>query len=890
METPPFSRRRFIKGSAITAAMFSAPAAVAIQSENSGSVFNPGNFAAYSGTTPAIITDRWKLDLTPARWIWFPAGRTLPNSFFHFRKTLTVSGKIKKATGWVLGESRYLLFCNGTRIQFGPAPSDPRYSEADPVDLTSHLQEGENCLGATVLYYGFGDGTWPMGKPGFIFRLIIEYEDGHSEPIISDHTWQVQIARSWKPGQYKRWYLRSLQEDFDAVPYPDGWNTHDFSPDNSWVSAAELSGYAWQTALSAGAPDYLYDSGPEGETQLRRRTIPMLTETMVKAARFVETHSLHWKQDPFYYFDLNIPDAYEPATINPLKNQTPDKVVVSLNGDSSGVVITWEMQDQIVGWPGITVEAPENTIIELMVQEGHTPFPDGGPALMNNHFNSWTRFRCKQGLNQFSTFDFESVKWIQLHIHGSEGNVSVETPRVLRRSYQFPFLPEIKTNEPVLQRLFEASINTILNNSQETIVDGMGRERQQYSGDIGHLIHSLHHAFGEEKLPARFLNTFSQGITREGYFLDCWPAYDRLNRLAQRQLELTPWGPLLDHGIGFIFDSYYHYLYSGETAGMEEVFPRLVRFTEYLRSMVSPDGLMPVEDTGIPKVWIDHNAYRHQRHKHCAFNLYAAHMFKDAFAPLCDVFGKPGLKQASLEISELLWRSVRKKYFNSADGILIVNLPWLSEEKSPRTCDRSLSHLILGNFISEAEKTVALRELETKPPRMGLSYPPNAQWRLWALANGGRIQPVLNELREIWATMDSVIKNNTMSEDWHVQPDSNSQWSHAACAPLYVAYMNLAGIVPLAPGSKKVRIWPQPGDLKELTLKYHTPLGNIHLSWSGTMGNRILSVDIPSGMFAELWLSPSEVPDLSGLGNVPGKNLKTWKLNPGRNTLSLLHT
>jgi alpha-L-rhamnosidase len=889
MPTNNLSRRKFIRGSALSATILATPPIFAIQSKEDKP--ETSNFKeARIISDPIPLTDRWKLDLSPAKWIWFPAGRTLPNTFFHFRKTINIAKQIKKAKGWILGESRYTLFCNGQRLQFGPAPADPRFSEADPVDLTDYLKSGENVIGATVLFYGFGDGTWPMGKPGFIFKLDIEFADGSAATVASDSNWQVQLARSWRPGQYKRWYLRALQEDFDAVFYPEGWNTPGFVADHTWLQAAELRGNAWQTALSAGASDYLHDSGPEGETQLRARTIPMLVETEIKADRFVEAHRLKWNQDPFDYFDMLIYNAYEPLNDNPVLETNSEGVVGKLSDGLTGLVITWEMKEQVVGWPGFTIDAPEGTVVELMVQEGHRPYSEGGPALMNNHFHSWTRFRCNEGLNQFVTFDFESVKWIQLHIHGTTGIVKVGYPTVLRRFYNFPHQPLIKTSEPALQRLFDASVNTIFNNSQETIVDGMGRERQQYSGDIGHLIHSLHHAFGEKKLPARYLNTYSQGLTKDGFFMDCWPAYDRLNRLAQRQLDLTPWGPLLDHGVGFVFDTYYHFIYCGHTRDMEEVFPRIVRFYQYLRAMNDQNGLLPVENIGIPKIWIDHNAYQQQRHKQCAFNLYVAAMLKDAFAPLCEAFGKTILKSEAEDWSANLYAAARRKFFSPSEGLFINNLPWYSEEKKLRTCDRSLSHLILSDFIPESERTVVLNELETQPERMGLSYPPNAQWRLWALSEGGRIQTVVNEFREIWARMDSVILNNTMSEDWHVQPDSNSQWSHAACAPLYIAFMNIAGIAPLAPGSKKIRIWPQPADLEQFSLAYHTSQGPVHLGWNGKTGKRNLEIEIPSGIEAELWLTNAEKPKLDDLKKAPKAGLKAWKLKSGKNILTLLNT
>jgi hypothetical protein len=108
-----------------------------------------------------------------------------------------------------------------------------------------------------------------------------------------------------------------------------------------------------------------------------------------------------------------------------------------------------------------------------------------------------------------------------------------------------------------------ASINTLNNCAQETLVDGMARERQQYSGDCGHQLHAIYLAFGETRQPARYLTTFSQGQTLDGYVLDCWPAYDRLKRLIERQLDLTGWGPSSTTASASL-DCWHHYLYTGD--------------------------------------------------------------------------------------------------------------------------------------------------------------------------------------------------------------------------------------------------------------------------------------------------------------------------------------
>ena len=75
-----------------------------------------------------------------------------------FKHKVVVSGEVVSAKGYVLGCSRYLMKLNGERVQWGPAPADPRYEEADNVDLTGLLKDGENTLDILVCYFGHGEG------------------------------------------------------------------------------------------------------------------------------------------------------------------------------------------------------------------------------------------------------------------------------------------------------------------------------------------------------------------------------------------------------------------------------------------------------------------------------------------------------------------------------------------------------------------------------------------------------------------------------------------------------------------------------------------------------------------------------------------------------------
>ena len=835
---------------------------------------------------PATVPAK-ELDLAPARWIWYPSGRTLPNTFVFFRKQLTLDGPVRAARAWVCADSRYLLHVNGTRAHWGPAPSDPRWLEVDPLDLAPMLRAGENVIAATVLYYGLGDGTSPAGKPGFIFRLEVETAGGAKQLIVSDETWQCTPARAWRPGHYKRWYVRSLQEEFDARAYPHGWVAPGFAPEAAWSAPMVLPESSADTPpIASYYKEYALDLRADPALcGLRPRSVPLMRETLVPVSRLASSFFVRWRVPAEEYFDLLTPEAFTVEAGAAAAEEAEGAWTVTL-AEGRGTALTFAMAEEMIGWPRFTIDAPAGTVVELMVQEHHD---EAHPALLNTHYNAWARFTCSEGRNEFETFDYEAVRWLQLHIRGAPGAVPGEAGTVRisgvglrRRTFPWEHMPSASTSDETVNRLIAASVNTVVNSVHELAVDGMGRERQQYSGDGSHQLHAVYLGFGETRQPARFLKTFSQGITHEGFFLDCWPAYDRLARLWEREIQASYWGPLLDHGVGFVFDCMHHYLYTGDLAALREPFPRLVKFFTYLRSVRGEAGLLPVENIGTPSVYIDHLAYKKQKHKQCAFNLYASAMMSHALAPLCGAFGEKTWEEEARSCAGEILRSAQKTFWDGT--IYVANLPWAAQEGERRTCDRSLASAILFDLCPGGRTEAALAELADEPPSMGLSYPANACWRLWALAKGGRPDVILRDFRTRWAAMDSVRDNGTLQEFWQERPDGGSVMSHSCPAPLFMMYMGIAGILPLAPGFSRCMVRPQPGDLTRVDLTARTVKGEIRFLSEGARGDRRLTVSLPEGCTGELTVDSRESLPLEALPAAGDSGLRRFTLPAGTAT------
>ncbi|MFV1957849.1 MAG: alcohol dehydrogenase catalytic domain-containing protein, partial [Planctomycetota bacterium] len=118
--------------------------------------------------------------------------------------------------------------------------------------------------------------------------------------------------------------------------------------------------------------EYLTDGGVDGSTSaLVVREVPLVRETARPVLRLLESGRIRWRRDPDDWFQFRIPDSFELV----------DGSVAFPSGDGAwtldpargeGVWALFELPEQMVGFPFFTIEAPEGTIVEAMVQESHS--------------------------------------------------------------------------------------------------------------------------------------------------------------------------------------------------------------------------------------------------------------------------------------------------------------------------------------------------------------------------------------------------------------------------------------------------------------------------------------------------------------------------------------
>ena len=173
----------------------------------------------------------------------------IDSSAIYLRKQFNTRNKIKSATAFVTGLGYYELYLNGEKV--GDHVLDPAFTDYQQnvkylaYDVSAMLNPNQNNTVAVVLGNGFYNHTerdlFQMEKanwktpPKFLCQIVLEYESGAKETIISDTDWK------WSYGPIVYNSIRG-GETIDARINYGGWNTSDFDS------------YKWQNTVEVPAP------------------------------------------------------------------------------------------------------------------------------------------------------------------------------------------------------------------------------------------------------------------------------------------------------------------------------------------------------------------------------------------------------------------------------------------------------------------------------------------------------------------------------------------------------------------------------------------------------------------------------------------------------------
>lgn len=395
----------------------------------------------------------------------------------------------------------YRLFINGEFVCYGPARAAHGYARVDRVDITSRLSEGENIVAIETVGYNVNS-YYLINQTAFV---CCEVEcDG--EAVVATG-YDFNGLRLYE--RVRKCHRYSFQRTF-----PDVWRLNRETPRYNWM-----------------VNDVEFDSTQLVDVDIKylERKALMPEFNISESGRFIETgvlESCPWPGFRVQRFDEE-PDAaflcfpkaeleetpmYEYYEYNKIKveNVNPNSEIVVREG--SYVLV--DMSRNYTGFVKMQVIANKDSKFLVGMEE---VLKNGAPSPLEKlGTNSIMSYRLEESINTYDIESFECYGFRYALVMVTEGEIVLKDFAVREYVYPMHNVPELDTDDEVLQNVYKAAIETYRQNVIDIYMDCPTRERAGWLCDSYYSAQSEWHFTGDCKVEDDFVENFMLYRQRDG--------------------------------------------------------------------------------------------------------------------------------------------------------------------------------------------------------------------------------------------------------------------------------------------------------------------------------------------------------------------------------------
>lgn len=399
------------------------------------------------------------------------------------------------------GSTIYRVFLNGEFVQHGPARGPHGYFRVDELDLTGRVRDGDNLLAIEVVGINANSFAY-LNQPSFLqAELMVNGEvvaatggEGFEAKCLNDRIQKVE--------RYS--FQRPFVEAYALAPGRDDWRTR--------------VGLAIESELcSVQAQKQLLARGVAlSDFQCLETGGPIDSGTITYAEKPVDRSGYWWMNDPRYTtLESFMPEEFERDLLQIWQ-------ACDCSGGNDG---RWQIRDLGTNLSGfirliISCKEPVRVIVafdELLI--------DGDIDLSRNSALNFTYYELQPGeydLESIEPYTFRYLKIIVL-----DGEADVRSVGI--REYANPeALYRFESDDPELNKLFEAGRQTFRQNAVDLYMDCPGRERAGWLCDSFFTGRAEKLLCGGSSVERNFLENFllpdSFGDVPAGMLPMCYPS------------------------------------------------------------------------------------------------------------------------------------------------------------------------------------------------------------------------------------------------------------------------------------------------------------------------------------------------------------------------------
>lgn len=798
------------------------------------------------------------------------------NFYLYLRKVVEIPEDIDQANAYVSADSRYQLFVNGEFLGRGPARSDPRWQSYDVYALSRKLRRGKNVIAALVHHYGVSTGAYVLGRGGFLFQCDGSTRSGKSFQTTSDESWKVAQAAAWLQDTPRVSEPLGFIEVYDANQEPQGWQSSEFD-DSAWSKATAIGvgGYPLVPLpghgslreeffrLGAGLLPWRHHVPLQATaaippwTHLVERDIPMLLEeerfpAAVLGYGNVERNGIHrgvmLDMDPLDIataMSMEVPAPLRVGQIadpnNALRRDRRYVVIQNNSQPENGIgvrdnYVVVDFGTVVTGRIRITLEGVRDGMVDL----GYVERLTDGRVIPNMGSRYADRYIMRDGPQTWEPFNWKAFRYVLLTFRNCFRPVKLDSVSINFSSYPVGNRGAFETSDDLLNKIWEASRYTLQLNMQDAFMDCPWREQRQWVEDGRMELLVNYYAFGDTKLPARFLRQVAHSQQPDGMVAAYYPAPPRI---------------VADDCLEWVLMVWDYYMHTGDRALIEELYPVITKLIAGFELYLNSNHLLGEMPYSI------------------LFDLMAPADYRGVTTGLNAVF-YAGLRAAA-NMGRVLGDTDRVQHYEALAGRVRESLNgnlWSAEKGAyadSRWPDGRLSDLVtqMSNGMALfAEIPPAERIQQMVPyildPRHSVpeASPFGMGFLLPALFNHGYGKEGLKIIRDKYGFM---IREGatTIWEYWRYDGDPRSgRWAgfpravaHAGGTIAgYELQKSILGVAPIKPGFEEFAVNPELFDLAWAKGVVPSVRGDIAVSWQRAGKGLTLRVKVPPATTADV--------------------------------------
>jgi len=746
------------------------------------------------------------------------------------RKQFQVEKEIEQAVAYVTAVGFYEFFLNGQKVGdhvLDPAITDYRKTILySTYDVTEQLQEGKNVAGAML-----GNGAWNFVKTEGRWIWSKRGVTSFGNPAL----W-MQLMIDYADGSNEvivsdnSWKTAEGQVTFNNLYGGEDYDARNELP--GWATA-DFDDSGWESAIVSNEP------GGNLKSQL--------------------TPAIHVTQ-----------------TLETVKETNPEP----------GVFL-FDLGQNIAGWWKLEVKGTPGQVIRIRGAEtlNDSLFPkplEEGDRLSTKfayHAQIWTDYTLKSNETEVyePRFFYTGFRYIEVTTSNRENPEHLKVAgRVVRSANKRN--GTFESSGSLLNQIHRAGVWSQMGNMQSYPTDCPHREKGAYNGDGQVIAEASMHDFQMAPFYTKWLNDMRDSQEENGRIPNTSPV------LVGGKGGGVAWGS------AYILIPWWMHHYYGDTRILEEHYPSMKEYLQYLKNLSSKD-----EDPSEPFIIDNFGEYWYSLGDWCApgqsdcpnHPVVNTFYYYNNSLLLSKIAGKLGYEadaETFRALSDTIKQHFNRKFFNPETALYGTDETYQTYQLLA----------FVGNMVPEGYREKVFQTIvdDIKKRNNHLNTGIIGTKYLWpVLVEGGE-----NELaysvatQKTWPSFGYWIENNstTLLEKWSGESSHNHQMFGSITEYFYKF---LAGIQSPMEGNttkgyRQFHIEPHvPQELDFVNASVETVAGKVVSNWKKEAGSFVQEVGIPANTTATVVLPVSDVENVT----VFESNEKIWENNAFMEGVSGIH-